>query len=83
LSKKSGSSLNGTDVTFDGFSTKVVKNAKVKFIVTVSLVDATANDAYTLKLGVTSSTDITVEDEDNDDVSVSGTATSARLITIK
>jgi S-layer homology domain len=84
LDAVSGSRLSSGVATFDGFEVMIPANGKKTFTITVSFVDSTtasdaANSPYQVEvLG----SNISLEDDENDDVVVGGTYTSARDITI-
>lgn len=84
LDRVSGSNLASGVATFGGFDIAIAANQKQTFVVTVSFVDGAnttlaTNNSYGVKV-----TAISAEDDDNDDVTVSGIAslTSARDITV-
>lgn len=74
-----GSSIAAGVVNFDSILVDIAKNQTQKFVVTVSIVDDQALNGLTLKLAVSA---LDLEDYDNDDVAATGTAVSARLITV-
>lgn len=85
---KSTSDISSEKVTFDSLDEDVEANNKVKFIVTVSLVDDATNATDDIKLALDSDTTnirVSMEDEDADDVVFAGVAdlASARVITVK
>jgi hypothetical protein len=84
LDSVSGSNLSGTGfATFDSFEVVIPANGKKTFTITVSFVDgvaASANSPYYVEV---LAADISLEDDDNDDVTVTGGPyTSARDITV-
>ncbi len=83
LDRVSWSNLAAGFATFDWFEAVIAADAKQTFVVTVDYVDGadtTTNSPYTLTIRAS---DISAEDDDNDDVVVSGgTLTSARNVTI-
>lgn len=77
-----GSSIAAGVVNFDSILVDIAKNQTQKFVVTVSIVDDQALNTLTLKLRVAATNGLDLEDYDNDDVAATGTAVSARLITV-
>ena len=84
LDRVSGSQIASEVATFDWFRIEVPANGKTKFLVTVSILDDATIAADTIKLQLLAAASVSAEDEDNDDVTATGTfpATSARLITV-
>lgn len=79
IATKWGSSISSYAMTFDNLSVNVARDEKVRFVVTVSIVDSDSITDLTTNLKVSS---MTLEDEDNDNVTASPTTiTSDRTIT--
>lgn len=82
LVKQVGGSSISTTANFDSIMVDIAKNQTQKFIVTVSIVDDQTLSGSGIQLRVAASNGLDLEDYDNDDVSVSGTAVSDRTITV-
>jgi S-layer homology domain len=84
LDSVSGSQLAAGVATFDGFEVVIAANTKKTFTIAVSFVDGATtslavNSPYNV---VVSGANISIQDDENDDVTVGGTYTSARDITV-
>lgn len=82
LVKQVGGSSISTTANFDSIMVDIAKNQTQKFVVTVSIVDDQALSGSGIQLRVAATSGLDLEDYDNDDVSTSGTAISARTITV-
>ena len=69
--------------TFDWFKSSIAKSTKQKYIVTMSIVDDATLAEDTLNIWINATWDVSIEDEDSDDVYITTTGASARTVTVK
>lgn len=67
-----GSKIASGVVTFDNLNLDLTKNTTQKFLVTVNLVDDSANAGHNLSLAIASANDVTLQDQDSEDVTCGG-----------
>ena len=80
LDEQSGSKISAVGlVTFDGFKTKIDANDTGTFLVVISIVDGADSVSKVISVDVTS---VSAEDDDGDDVTISGTAPNNKDITV-
>ncbi|USN57966.1 MAG: S-layer homology domain-containing protein [Candidatus Peribacteria bacterium] len=81
LDRVSGSQISGDVATFDGFNVEIPADETETFIVTLSVLDGDSAEGAVLNVELDS---VSAEDEDSDDVTVTGIASvdSARSITV-